>query len=389
MVYILNLDTNAVNFITAKNKVVNESLGTKTIPTIEFQAISYGVELLQELCAELPDNKITVPINVVELKLLTDSMVCLHWLQSYIVKFDKMQKRSVFVMNRLRTIHDLCIKMPVQFSFIEGSDNPADYISRPVSYKQFASTNYYTGPSSLTELKSEPEHSDVFIVNVPNTMSKIVDEVPHMPVIAEHTEMNASTIDSSALGLVINLSKYSSFRRAASVLKFVYLFINKLKCRVTMRKTRVKSDSDSAINLYREACYEIISAEQQSSYPDIFHYFRKASKTISDIPELVSKLNLILDGDIFRVKSKLPLSKETKLYPILLPKGNLTTMIVRDLHEKLCHAGVYCVLKEHRNEFYLLHYYSTFRKVLRNCVTCRRYNERSITQSKFLPRLSH
>ena len=53
-------------------------------------------------------------------------------------------------------------------------------------------------------------------------------------------------------------------------------------------------------------------------------------------------------------------------------------LIIRDLHIKLSHGGCYSVLAELRKNFWITHVYSTVKKVLSDCVICKRLNERVI-----------
>ena len=58
--------------------------------------------------------------------------------------------------------------------------------------------------------------------------------------------------------------------------------------------------------------------------------------------------------------------------------GALTKLLVHNYHETLSHAGLYTVLKELRKKFWIPHYYSSVKKIIRRCVSCRRFKERPI-----------
>ena len=78
-----------------------------------------------------------------------------------------------------------------------------------------------------------------------------------------------------------------------------------------------------------------------------------------------------------RVKSKF--KTDYKVNPIILPKfSRLTVLLVTQAHEVCGHGGAYAVLKEVRKEFYVVNFFSVVRKILKKCVTCRRYNARPI-----------
>ena len=73
----------------------------------------------------------------------------MHWLQSFSVKFDKMQKLSVFVRNRLANIEKFCQVKPVSFCHVAGESNPADCVTRPFSFVTLQNRNFFHGPNFL------------------------------------------------------------------------------------------------------------------------------------------------------------------------------------------------------------------------------------------------
>ena len=107
VLFLQDLETKEVSFLLAKNRLVNKQLECKSIPSLEFQAISLGTETLIDTYKELSGSGCIRPILIIDLVLYTDSLVSLSWLNAYHNKLDKMQKRSVFVMNRLEHINKL------------------------------------------------------------------------------------------------------------------------------------------------------------------------------------------------------------------------------------------------------------------------------------------
>lgn len=133
-------------FSFSKNRIVNKQLEFKSIPSLEIHAISLGTEVLLDTFKELAGNECVEPIKILELEIYTDSLVCLNWLNSKINKLDKLRNLSVFVINRLNSICRLCEVFPVKYKFCAGAENPADCISRPLSYNQLLKSNYFSGP---------------------------------------------------------------------------------------------------------------------------------------------------------------------------------------------------------------------------------------------------
>ena len=169
VMYIQNLSTKKVSFLQAKNRIVNKQLETKSIPSLEVQGIALATEIIIDLYKELSGPSCIQPINIVELEIFSDSLVSLSWLNSYSSKYDKMQKKSVFVLNRIEHINKLCDIHPVKFSFVSGIENPSDCITRCLSHKLLLKSNYYSGPDFLKEVFSvKTSRDDIFSVTIPN-----------------------------------------------------------------------------------------------------------------------------------------------------------------------------------------------------------------------------
>ena len=114
-----------------KNRLIGRNLSTKGMPSLEFQAIVLGTELLIDLYQDIAGSSCVYPIKVVDLQLFSDSMVSLSWINSYSHRLDKMNRNSIFIRNRLENLSKLCEIHPVRYRFVSGVENPADLITRP------------------------------------------------------------------------------------------------------------------------------------------------------------------------------------------------------------------------------------------------------------------
>ena len=168
VLYLQSSTTKKCNFVLAKNKIVGKQLESKTVPSLELSAIVMGAEVLKDTKNEISGNQCVVPISIVDMSLYTDSLVSLGWLNSSVNKLDKMNKVSNFVKNRLERLSKICSDCPITFSFVDGETNPADFISRPVSAKRLAKSNFYTGPSFLSEQNPKSSRPDILNVTIPN-----------------------------------------------------------------------------------------------------------------------------------------------------------------------------------------------------------------------------
>jgi len=381
VIYIKNLNSGKVSFVAAKNRLVNRNLELKTIPCLEMQAVTLGVQMLVETYEELTGVKCLLPINIKKIRLYTDSMITLNWINSYNYKLDKMQKVSVYVMNRLQYIFRQCNKLPMVFSFISTNDNPADCLSRAISPKQLNKSSYLTGPSFLTDSLV----STALDVSVPNPVSLLSTEVGAFA--CEQTQVQVGVVSSSHL---IPLDRYSSLNKLVNVYALVLKFVNRLKLKLRSKHPdRFSLDSLYCDDgLYNVALNKMIKTEQELWYPDVYSYLSSDQRGLKEIPKLCSKLNLYLDDGILKLKSKFARWKNNPkfCYPILLPKNSiLTNLIIEDLHLKLAHAGCYSLLTHLKRFFWVEHAFSTVKKFLKTCVDCRKRNNRPVklTQNSY------
>ena len=104
VIYIQDLETNGVSFLSAKNRIVNKQLESKSIPSLEVQGLALATELILDLYKDLSGPSCIKPIRILYIEIYSDSLVSLSWLNSYSTKLEKMQKRSVFVLNRINHI---------------------------------------------------------------------------------------------------------------------------------------------------------------------------------------------------------------------------------------------------------------------------------------------
>ena len=365
VVYILHVETGKLSFIMARNRIINNQLKLKSIPCLEFNAISLGVETLMEIVRDLSGKGCLNPINIAELLLYTDSICCLHWLNSYSNNLDKMQKQSTFVMNRLRNIEKLCERFPVRFRFVSGKSNPADYVTRCVSHKILARSNFFSGPDFETLNSGVESGLNIADVVIPNPLAVLTSSELH----------NIFSAHPSTVEALIDPSTFSSFRKLVLLHRRVLICFKKWK-----KKARIET-GNSETNSFAEASRQIVETDQRKYFPEIFSYFSKGQQNSSDIPPLVAQLN-IFPGEqgLLRVKCKFKKWHHSEnRFPILLSRdSHLTGMIILDTHERLAHSGCYSVLAELRKCFFVSKPFSTVKKCLNKCVHCKRFNARTI-----------
>ena len=261
VLYIQDLETLELSFLLAKNKLVGKQLQNKTIPSLEFHAL-----VLVETYRGLAGERAVVPLKIEELQVFTDSMICIDWINAYVNKFEKLyQKRIVFILNRLGKLSHLCEYVPIKFSFVQGEDNPADAISRPLSYRQLMKTCYFSGPKFLkTPLLNVS--SDVPTVVVPNPRINQGYSV----------NVNLTEVTPKDLKHLIAVERCSSFYCLTVLHRQILRVINKWKLKLKKsnppKYEHIQCYGEDN-NFYALASHQIISRDQSIYFSDVFEYF--------------------------------------------------------------------------------------------------------------------
>ena len=101
------------------------------------------------------------------------------------------------------------------------------------------------------------------------------------------------------------------------------------------------------------------------------------------IPELVNRMNIVLDsGDgLLKVKSKMGKLTKGKISrtPILLIKRSpYTRALTWDFHVKYNHSGTYYLLQKLKQQYFILKAFSAVKEVIGKCFHCNRFNSRPL-----------
>lgn len=380
--YLHNLNTNQINFLLAKNRVVTKQLSSKSIPTLELHAIALGSEVLIDTYNELIGDESILPIKIVDLHLYTDSYVALNWLNLY-NQLDKMKNLSIFTKNRLAKIAKLCEQKSITFKFVAGSQNPADYVTRTVSAKRLKRTDFLIGPDFLKKsIGQSSERQDLLEVLIPDPNIKQKRITTLLALLAECKENQTNTQGEFYQYL---LNRYSTYRRLFNCCSGLFKFINFLKIKIKAKNPEkfqsLKCCSDSEIvnkvNVY------LIKNDQKLQFPELVKYFKTSKVAKCEIPPLVTQLNLYMDqNNVIRVNSKFnkPSIYDPEYYcPSLLSrKSRLSELAVYETHDKLSHANRYTVLTDLRKKFWIPKCYSLVKDITKNCIICKKKHARPV-----------
>ena len=347
-VYLRHEGTGRIGLVLARNSVVDQDRG-RTIPCLELAAMHFGVETVMDLYSHL--SSAVIPINIKYIHAFTDSIISLCWLKSKVVTLDKIDRKNVFVNNKLDAIVRLCNTHPIIFDHVAGEANLSDCVTRETSCKSLIKSGFLGGEAkhwSTTE----------YVVKVPHAYVKPKACTSAPAIIADHTPMYDGGL---------SLNRFSSFTRSVKCMSFVYKFLY----------LKLGWHPSANVNHVQAATSYLIKRSQNSSFPNVIKSL--LNKDCRD--PLVSQLNLFVENGIVRVKGmmgKLRTNYDEKC-PILLDKScPLTSSIISDAHLKLGHAGVYKTLAELRKRFWITKGFMCVKKVIKQCLVCARLNNRSV-----------
>ena len=125
----------------------------------------------------------------------------------------------------------------------------------------------------------------------------------------------------------------------------------------------------------------VLSVDQRIFYSSIYEYFDPDVTSRKDTPDLVTKLNPFIDDGLIKIKSKVDRWKDhSELgFPILMSnESKLTSLIIHDTHERFSHSGCYAILTSLRKKFWIPKCFSTVKKVIKNCIVCKRFNHKTV-----------
>ncbi|XP_071085478.1 uncharacterized protein [Haliotis cracherodii] len=336
------------SFLMAKSRLA--PIKSITIPRLELCAAVLSVKLDEMLRKELR-------METEQSTFWTDSMIVLHYIKN------DFQRYQTFVANRVTQIREG--SSPQSWRYVQSSLNPADDASRGLDADELlAKENWLQGPSFLWENKDTWQKTPTVL-----PVSGEDLEVKKVKVnFASSDKVEPSTTDRL-------LSRYSSWYH----LKKMVAWILRLK-HCLLRRVR-EGNSEERISMeplvvseMKQAETEIVRYTQNLAFRLEVEYLLNDRSIPKSSPIYLLEPFLNQDG-ILCVGGRLnnaPISEESK-HQMILPKGHdIVTLIVRCYHEQLGHSGTEHVLSHVRQRFWVISARRTIRKVLKDCVKCKR-----------------
>ena len=350
------------NFLAGKSRLAH--MKQMTIPRLELSAAVLAVRMNQMLQEEfqLKFNKTVF---------WTDSTAVLQYIKNEDKRF------YTFVANRLAVIHDG--SEPSQWNYVPTNINPADDVSRGLTAKELLNdVRWFRGPEFLWE-------NETSWPTCPVSLARISDEDPEVRGRGQASHVTQME-DKWPLDLMIlRYSSWYKFKRGLAWLLRFREFLNGKRC---LKEDNVHSLPRGRLSIdelrYAEA--QIIKYVQKSAFSlvikalqDVSHGEpeKRALKNIGSFGS-VYKLRPYLDREgMLRVGGRLEnstLAYQSKHQLLLPSKHPVTKLLIMDVHESVGHLGQEYVLTNLRQKYWIVKGRAAVRRVLGNCLTCRKQN---------------
>ena len=241
----------------------------------------------------------------------------------------------------------------------DGASQPcSDGAARPSSGgADGASGNGTAQPSSgALSPGSDIRQSDYIVCE----MMKESEEVEHVSLLAFQPEC------------VFPTERWGKLSKAVRVVAWVRRFIENCRC---PQEKRI--DSELSFTELANARNELLRQEQRRVFHEEWTALKRGKK-VSKSSAIFRLAPFVDDDRLLRVGSRLEMSElqyEEK-YPVLVPRGHLAELLVREQHLLLCHAGVNTMVATLRAAYFILGLRCTAKRVKRACVSCQRFDSK-------------
>ncbi|UYV82438.1 hypothetical protein LAZ67_21002170, partial [Cordylochernes scorpioides] len=340
-----------IQLLAAKTRVA--SLKAPTLPCLELCA----AHLLSQLVDSI---KLTLPFQIKETFLWTDSKITLCWIQS------NPSKWKVYISNRVEKIKKT--SRVDQWHHVPGVVNPADCASRGLMPSKLVDHYlWWNGPSWLT----------TFDLKILSNKASVVEESEIVQSYGELIQIHYSSAeDVKTHSLPDSITRFSSYNRMKRTLAWCLRFFNNSrypsnKFSGTLTTKEIRS-SELKITKVVQECYFSVEINALLS-----------SKALPKTNKLLCLNPFIDQNGILRVGGRLKLSSlsEFQKHPIILPpKSHVTELIIRQCHQEHFHSSFNLTCSILRRTYWIVNGRSFVKQILKNCFQCFKVNARPNTQ---------
>ena len=342
-----------------------------TVVRLELLGVTCGVRALKFLVKELKR-----PME--KLQLWTDSQACLHWIRNA-------KNPGVFVENRLKEIRAV---ENTTFSFIPTDNNPADLASRGLDLESQGWGIWWTGPQFLCQKEEEwPKH------NVPDLSPELLEAIQQEerkhPRLVQLSAVAAPVQDLDSLPAKL-LNRSSKLGKLLRITVYLFRFLLlKFFLKLDPAKVQVKkifndnplfkefkkvgkrqgTPMASEVSVARRFWIKWVQAQALPRLLD------SSGNLSSKKNSMVRQLGIRFHGHgILRCYGRLNSNEVLIQAPVLLPStSRFTELVIWFIHYLHYHASPQYTLAELRKTFWIPKGRAVVKRVLRSCVTCKRF----------------
>ena len=351
-----------------------------TIPRLELTAALVSVRVSKTLRQELEYE------NVREV-FWTDSNVVLGYINNDARRF------HTFVANRVQQIRDHTA--PNQWCYIDTKSNPADDAYRGLSARSLVERKrWINGPAFLWENSETWKSTDR--QHGPFELSPDDKEVKKVSTFTT----GAKEAPASLLQRLEYFSDWFRAKRAvAACHRYLYIPLEKVR---TRKRNQLQDAKTSLTHKYqpvgigelKKAEREIVKQLQEETFSKEVKALeslgfkdeiqeREGAKKRNQVVKQASalyRLDPFLDRHgILRVGGRIKQASlaEGIKHPIILPRGHVSELVIKDFHERTEHQGRGFTLNEIRSSgYWIIGCSGAVSRFIKNCVTCQRLRAR-------------
>ena len=362
VVYLKLVDRNGnmnVHLVFAQGKLAPKK--PTTIPRLELCAAVLAAKAVQWFVRELK-------LRITLVNYYSDSKVTLGYIQNENLRF------YIYVANRVQIIRSC--SNPTQWRYVDTASNPADMVTRGTTGRLITTSTWLNGPQFLRDDNTQTEETH----NYP-----LPEADPEIRSSATTLALNKGYLGAERF---IRFSTWSSLRRALANL------ILKVK-RIKQRKSNLKEPMDRlTAEEFKEAESLMIRTVQQQHFPKELNILHEENNREDELSRMqknelkkssIYRLNPFVDPKgILRVGGRLRRSdvKYEEKHPVILPKRNhLSKLAIMFHHERTHHQGRLITNGAVRQAgFWIVGVSRMVNQLLGQCITCRRFRGKSMTQ---------
>nr|CAB3263161.1 uncharacterized protein LOC104265735 [Phallusia mammillata] len=327
-------------------------LKTVSIPRLELTAAVLSVKLDEMMRRELG-----LPVH--RSVFWTDSTAVLQSIRNSKKRF------PTFVANRIAKIERQ--SDPSSWRHVPSKLNPADEASRGLTSEALVTTGrWLRGPQFLLESEDHWPVSPIVLPDLPAEFSPVKKQEVSIHMVVEKQTIVERIIH-----------RYSSLHRLKKSIAWLLRYKNFLLSRVRRDKAVVDNRGSLSVEELNAAELELIKYVQRKHFSPELAALEKGSLSKTSVKRHMFKLNPMVVNSVLRVGGRLEkafIPYDAK-HPILLPHScHFTDLVIERHHRLVGHSGMGHTWSSLRQRFWILKGGVAVRRVIGNCLFCKRRN---------------